>query len=250
MIFESFTASAERAMMRADQLAKNRGASSIEPLDVLAALAVEPESRASELLVELGVEIDRLWDGLGPEFSRPLAGSEDGSGLVAETSNPDGLLPVSPTLRLVLNEATISARGSDRKRELGTEHLLAGLLCTSGPAADLLQVAGLEIQTLRQRLTEAVEVDIAPLPPAEGIPPLELNDGGGVDLGRILDASANRARRTPSDRRLCPLCARRSWSDQTDQAGTPQAGSGRTWPRREPLDRLARYAKKTWVRTS
>ena len=194
MIFESFTASAERAMMRADLLAKNRGASSIEPLDVLAALAAEPESRASELLVELGVEIDRLWDGLGPEFSRPLAGSEEGPGLVAETSNPDELLPVSPTLRLVLNEATISARGSDRKRELGTEHLLAGLLCTSGPAAVLLQVAGLEIQTLRQRLTEAVEVDIAPLPPAEGIPPLELNDGGGVDLGRILDASANRAR--------------------------------------------------------
>src|SRR4029077_18179142 len=44
------------------------------------------------------------------------------------------------------------------------------------------------------RLTEAVEVDVAPLPPAEGIPPLELNEAGGVELGRILDASANRAR--------------------------------------------------------
>ena len=192
-MFESFTASAERAMLRADLLAKRRRASIVEPLDLLAALAAEPETRASELLVELGVEIDRLWDGLGPEFSIPSEGQGDDPGVVAETTNLQGLLPVSPALRLVLNEATISARGSDRKRELGTEHLLAGLLSTSGPAADLLQFAGLEIQTLRQRLTEVVEVDVAPLPPAEGIPPLELNDAGGVDLGRIVDASVNRA---------------------------------------------------------
>ena len=73
MIFESFTASAERAMLRADLLAKRRRGSVVEPLDLLAALASEPETRASELLVELGVEIDRLWDGLGPELSLPLA---------------------------------------------------------------------------------------------------------------------------------------------------------------------------------
>jgi thiamine-phosphate pyrophosphorylase len=194
VIFESFTASAERAMLRADLLAKRRRGSVVEPLDLLAALASEPETRASELLVELGVETDRLWDGLGPELSLPLAALKDDPAFIDETSSAHSLLPVSPALRLVLNEATISARGSDRKRELGTEHLLAGLLSTSGPAADLLQVAGLEIQTLRQRLTEAVEVDVAPLPPAEGIPPLELNEAGGVELGRILDASANRAR--------------------------------------------------------
>jgi thiamine-phosphate pyrophosphorylase len=181
-------------MLRADLLAKRRRGSVVEPLDLLAALASEPETRASELLVELGVEIDRLWDGLGPELSLPLAALKDDPAFIDETSSAHSLLPVSPALRLVLNEATISARGSDRKRELGTGHLLAGLLSTSGPAADLLQVAGLEIQTLRQRLTEAVEVDVAPLPPAEGIPPLELNEAGGVELGRILDASANRAR--------------------------------------------------------
>ena len=48
---------------------------------------------------------------------------------------------------------------------------------------------------MRERLTEAVHVDLAPLPLAEGIPPLELAEpGGGVELARILDASANRAR--------------------------------------------------------
>ena len=89
----------------------------------------------------------------------------------------------------------MQARGSDRNREVGTEHLLASLLSTSGPAAELLRAAGLDLETMRERLTEVVEVDLAPLPLAEGIPPLELSEpGGGVDLGRILDASANRAR--------------------------------------------------------
>ncbi len=89
----------------------------------------------------------------------------------------------------------VQARGSDRTREVGTEHLLSSLLATCGPAAELLRVAGLNLETLRERLTEAVTVDLAPLPLAEGIRPLELIEPGvGVDLGRILDASANRAR--------------------------------------------------------
>ena len=89
----------------------------------------------------------------------------------------------------------MQARGSDRKREVGTEHLLAGLLSTSGPAAELLRAAGLELETLRERLTEAGRRRLGPAAARRGDPPLELGEpGGGVDLGRILDASANRAR--------------------------------------------------------
>ena len=90
----------------------------------------------------------------------------------------------------------MQARGLDRKREVGTEHLLAGLLSTSGPAAELLRAAGLELETVaRASDAKSSRSTSAPLPPAEGIPPLELAEpGGGVDLGRILDASANRAR--------------------------------------------------------
>ena len=77
----------------------------------------------------------------------------------------------------------------------GPSILLASLLASSGPAEELLRGAGLDLPTMRERLTEAVEVDLAPLPLAEGIRPLELFEpGGGVDLARILDASANRAR--------------------------------------------------------
>ena len=46
MFLESFTASAERALKRADLLAKRQNASVVEPLDLLAALAAESESRA------------------------------------------------------------------------------------------------------------------------------------------------------------------------------------------------------------
>jgi thiamine-phosphate pyrophosphorylase len=196
VLFESFTASAERAMKRAELLARRQNASTVGPLDLLAALASESDSRASELLVELGVEFDRLWAGLAPGLTQPLEESAE-SGLEVESSaGPVSRepLPISPALRQVLNEAMVQARGSDRGREVGTEHLLAGLLTGSGPPAELLRAAGLELETVRERLTEVVEVDIGPLPLAEGIPPLELFEPAGVDIGRILDASVNRAR--------------------------------------------------------
>ena len=76
-MFESYTASAERTLIRADRLARRRGAGAIEPLDLLAALAAEPESRAAELLLEFGVEPGRLWAELDPEVLDLLAEFQD-----------------------------------------------------------------------------------------------------------------------------------------------------------------------------
>ena len=104
-------------------------------------------------------------------------------------------LPRSAALRLVLSEAMSQARALDRSREVGTEHLLAGLMAASVPVAELLGSAGLELQSLRDRMTRATAVESGPIPMADDIPPLDLVEaGGGVDLARILDASANRAR--------------------------------------------------------
>jgi len=196
-MFESFTPSAERALKRADRLARRRGAVLIEPFDLLAALTGEPESRAAELLVEFGVDMARLWTALGPQ---PLAVLEESVAAELESEATSGgaleeSLPASRALRLVLSDAAMQARGIDRKREVGTEHLLAGLLSSSGAAAELLRAAGLEPETFRERLTQELNLDSAPLPRLEGIAPLDLAEpGGGVDLARILDASANRAR--------------------------------------------------------
>ncbi len=196
-MFESFTPSAQRAMKRAERLARLRGADLIEPIDLLAALTGEEESRAAELLVEFGVDVARLWTELGPQSSAVPNGPVAAE-LEIDSSSGESLedsLPASGALRLVLSDAAMQARGFDRKREVGTEHLLVGLLTSSVAAAELLRGAGLELETFRERWTQQANLDSAPLPRVEGIAPLDLAEpGGGVELGRILDASANRAR--------------------------------------------------------
>ncbi len=203
-MFQSFTASARRVLERADLLARLRDAAMVEPLDLLAALVLESDSQASELLAEFGVETARLWAALSPPAWKEL--DRPGFALAYELSPdepPSEPLSLSISLRAVLNEATLSARGLNRKREVGTEHLLAGLLASSGEAADLFRDAGLEYPALFERLVQTTTVESGPLPPAAEIPPLDLAEpGGGVDLGRIFDASANRARRACASSRI------------------------------------------------
>ena len=57
-------------LRRADRLARRRGAATVEPLDLLASLAAESESRAAVLLAEFGVETDRLWAAFDREIAR------------------------------------------------------------------------------------------------------------------------------------------------------------------------------------
>ncbi len=192
-MMESFTAGAERALMRAERVARRRGAELVEPLDLLAALTLESESRAVELMTEFGVQTNRLWSVFGPDVSEILSGIEPVepeplSGLKQKES-----IPQSSDLRLVLGEAIAQAREFDRRREVGTEHLLAGLASASDEAANLLRFAGLDFQPLFDRLAEVAVVESAPIPMAEEIPPLDLDEADGVNLARILDASANRA---------------------------------------------------------
>src|SRR5262249_17684690 len=196
-MFESLTAGAARTLRRADSLARRRGARAIEPLDLLASLAAESESRAALLLAEFGVETDRLWASFDREIADlrvELEGTEFGDDLYF-MERAEEALPCSTELRQVLSEATMHAREFDRKREVGTEDLLAGLLKTEGRPADLLRSVGLETHSLLERMLEGTLADRAPLGPIQGMTPLDLSEpGGGVDLGRILDASANRAR--------------------------------------------------------
>jgi thiamine-phosphate pyrophosphorylase len=191
-MFESFTAGAERALERAESVARRRCATLVEPLDLLAALALEVESRAAELLAEFGVTTSWLQDAMGPSAWH----EEDEAGIAPVAGQGvANVLPRSTALRQVLGEAMNQARGLDRSREVGTEHLLAGLLSASDTVAELLRSAGLELDPLRGRLMQVTAVDSGPIPMADDIPPLDLVEaGGGVDLARILDASANRAR--------------------------------------------------------
>ena len=186
-MLESYTAGATRAIHRAELRAQRRGASFVEPVDILAALADEPESRASAWLAEFGLEPDTLLDSLGLEIV--------GLGLL-EIESPAPSLPMSDETRIVLGEATLQARAFDRGQDVGTEHLLAGLATKGGEAVvDLLSAAGIDPAILAEKLGNAPASEHAPIPFASEIAPLNLSEPGqGADLGRIMDASANRAR--------------------------------------------------------
>jgi len=184
-MLESFTEGASRALERAQLRARQRGATCVEPTDLLAALVDESESRAAELLAAHGLEPAGLLEALGLSDT-----------IVEAVPAPDELpLPHSHSLRNSLTDATVQAKALDRGRLVGTEHLLGGLLSAPGPVANLLAGAGLEVEALVEQLSPETKVDNDPLPLPVEIAPLDLVDPSqAVDLGRILDASANRAR--------------------------------------------------------
>src|SRR5262249_39890455 len=136
-----------------------RGATAIEPIDLLAALVDEAESQAAVLLAEVGLDAVRALEALGTGAGPPTdegEGRDDPAGGIA--------LPQSPALRVALNDATVAARSLDRGRSVGTEHLLAGLLAAPGPVVDLLAAAGIELDALADRLTGPAAQETATIP--------------------------------------------------------------------------------------
>ena len=192
---EKFTPGSQRAMTRARLRARRRGVEAVEPLDLLAALMDEEECRAAELVTEFGLtpsgvhealETSRL-DDAAVEIETAAGGDAAGD----EPPSP----PHSRALREALGEASSHARAEDRSGTVGTEHLLAGLIAEASVSLDALREAGLKLEELREHLTRPSRLAATPLPPLEGAPPLDLSDSArAVDLGRVLDASANRAR--------------------------------------------------------
>ena len=182
-MFDSFTAGALRALRRAEARALARSASSVELVDLAAGLADESESRASVLLIEFGLGPGPLLEALGLEPEPPSGDEAEGTPV-----------PMSPESRAAMLQATNRAKARDRSQSVGTEHLLAGLLAADGPVAATLTSAGLAVGSLLEHLSSAEAAESAPIPMAVDIAPLELTEPGqAVDLGRILDASANRA---------------------------------------------------------
>ncbi|MGO9811007.1 MAG: thiamine phosphate synthase [Isosphaeraceae bacterium] len=196
-MYDAYTPGAQRALDRAQVRARARGGSSVEPVDLLAALVDEAESRAAELMAQCGLDPARVLNALGMESEQSSLGS------VLETlpAKPDESaevimpLPHTAALRAVLLDAGMQAKALDRGLHVGTEHLLAGLMAESSSAAQRLLADGLELEGLRSHLFEQLSSQSAPMLTLEEIPPLDLYDPArAVDIGRILDASANRAR--------------------------------------------------------
>lgn len=182
---ESFTAGATRALTRAGWRAKGRGATRVDPTDLLAALADESEGRAATILAGSGVEPGRLIEALGLAMLDPDA---------PEPEDDPEPLPQSPELRVVVGEAALAARAYDRARAVGTEHLLAALL-GPGPLADLVAGLGLDPAAVRDEILVVDMPETGPIALGVDEPtPLLADPHEAADLARVLDAAANRAR--------------------------------------------------------
>ena len=70
-----YTPGAQRALDRAQVRARARGGSSVEPVDLLAALVDEAESRAAELMAQFGLDPARVLNALGMESEQSSLGS-------------------------------------------------------------------------------------------------------------------------------------------------------------------------------
>ncbi len=180
-------------MHRARMRAAHREAEAIGPEDLLAGLVDEPESQAARLLRDHGVERDAIYELLGIE---PQANSDD-----SDEEDPDWLafstsLIASFDLRSVVTEAGIRARSLERGRGIGTEHLLQALLDVPCAVSDLLvRRFGHAIRSLTFQLDRARDAEAGPLAVPEDLAAPVLHDPTEtIDVGRVLDASANRAR--------------------------------------------------------
>lgn len=137
--------------------------------------------------MEFGLAPERVLEVLGFELDPP---AEDENGSAAS-------VPMSHEAKSALGDASSRAKAFDRSQSVGTEHILAGLLAieSDGAVAERLELAGLAVAALLESLEEAQFEASAPIPMAAEITPLELVEPSqAVDLARILDASANRAR--------------------------------------------------------
>jgi thiamine-phosphate pyrophosphorylase len=182
-MFESFTPGVLRLLERAQTSARRNGQASVEPIDLFSSLAEDEESRAAELLRR---------NGLTPQEAlrilRPVV-------LFSEIEPSSEPVQLHVDSRLILQDALNRARSLDRSQLASTEHLLVALLEAGSPYVAALKEAGLALEPLVCEVEQAESVCLEPLPFPPEIAPLEIiAPSEAINLGRVLDASANRAR--------------------------------------------------------
>lgn len=177
-----FTSAANRALERADDVARQTQSSVVEPIHLLWALLLE-ESRASEFLTGKGISGALLTPICPlPETYMPQ-----------DADRPDNR-PQSEALQLVVLEARSQVALSGAQGEIGSEHLLWALAAVESSARGLLHAHGLRPEDFAGR--RSAESELAAEPIAADVK-LSLPGEKQTDLTdvyRILDAAANRVR--------------------------------------------------------
>jgi thiamine-phosphate pyrophosphorylase len=168
-----WTPAVTRALQDAQLDARRLGVREVEPDHLLHGLLAEEEGRAVTLLSTAGTDLARARQTLA---ARSIAGPP----LPTETP-----LPFASRTRAVLD----AARDLAVEHEVPSETVLLALLRTETALRSLLESCGLEFALLESSF------QIGQGPPMELDEPLQLEEATErVDLARILDAAANRAR--------------------------------------------------------
>ena len=172
-MFKRFTDSARRVVVLAQEEARLLGHNYIGTEHLLLGLLHEGDGVAARGLVSVGVT---------------LPGTRDAVASIIGTggSEPSGQIPFTPRAKKVL-ELSMREALQLRHNDIGTEHLLMGLLREGeGVAMQVLVGAGVDFDELRQRVTElaGVDTDIAPFEPK----PL-------IGIGAIFEPALHEARR-------------------------------------------------------
>ena len=164
MMYDELTPGAQRAMDRASARCR-RGAAALEPLDLLAALMEEAENRAFELMVRFGLDPAEILQSLGTNPAPELSGADEPpqDDLDRDEARPTPL-PHSADFRTVMLDAGMQARALDRGGLVGTEHLLAGLIAETSPAAQHLSTSGITLEPLRQHLSQDLQARVSRSP--------------------------------------------------------------------------------------
>ncbi len=177
------TPGADRAIRLAARLARRAGAATSQPAHLLWALVLD-ESHGAEILAAHGLTNESLHRHL------PL----DIAGIESESVTDGPPIKPGDELRSVLFEARRQAALLGKYAEVGSEHLLCGLAAIPSEVQDLLAASGLPSDVAAERSREQAGDSTAPLVTEIQ---LSLPDDAAtetVDVLRIIDAAANRAR--------------------------------------------------------
>lgn len=186
------TAGAQRALIQAERITDSsaEGEPTLAPL--LAALALE-ESRAAEIMLAYQIDLALILQ----KFQLPLPQTPTAS----PPDSPDQPLELSqalqqyPAFREVLNHAMQQASRADVPTEIGSEHLLWGLLASAGKESEWLhREAGLSVDKLDDSInvvfrqtTEPINVDFA-------LRTVAATASDQTNTLRTIDAATNRLR--------------------------------------------------------
>jgi len=145
--FQNFTSRAKEAIRKAHELAIERGQNHVSPVHLLAALVMQEENTVISILERLDIDIIVLTDLL----LEALEGPETG-----QTISQSYQLYLTPDLAQALEESGRIAT-SLGDSYVGVEHLFLGLLQHAGPAAEVIQRAGINKKHVENALKEIRE---------------------------------------------------------------------------------------------